>query len=587
MTANHSTAKTIGFLGFIVMAVSGWNLSERLSGPGRNSNNPSLASRHSRPAETRGPATAAKEQMTVIRNAGDAAQRTLATVDLAEKLPLADFAAWLDGGWFDLRGGADLVLFNAILKERWEQEDPEGFALWTMNQDHHGAISLFTSWGVKQPQRVIDFFKQHPNPKIEFGALARIAKNHPDLALQRMQEMDVAKISLDDFYYARDLIRTLAEKSPVALAAILDSLKEPLKTPVENLLIAAKLKTDAAGELRKLFARPDGFEKFCNNPPAEAWEELLGELKNLPPEWRGPLAGNANSFIDETTAEKWWNADLAGAGFTADQEQDIRIVALRKMASKNPETALALMGQTTFTPREGDSRHGGPRLGIIAWALFGNPEKIEELIATLNSEDQLLARKALDQTTARNAEKAASLAAKPIETPEQWLEKIRTLSPKTRYEHSAILETWDAAKISALGEQFKSLPDDQKQQAAQVIIQASDASGQKLVFTGEALRYLITHPPAPISNHPSAATSGDPPFLFAAAKYVQNLAIQDPELAGEWIQTLPEGQTKLWARVNLHATWTDYDPKAADRWFKSLPAEERAEMAKISRKTPD
>ena len=81
MTANHSTAKTIGFLGFIVMAVSGWNLSERLSGPGRNSNNPSPASRHSRPAETRGPATAAKEQMTVIRNAGDAAQRTLADVD--------------------------------------------------------------------------------------------------------------------------------------------------------------------------------------------------------------------------------------------------------------------------------------------------------------------------------------------------------------------------------------------------------------------------------------------------------------------------------------------------------------------------
>ena len=566
------------------MAVSGWNLSERLSGPARISNNLSPASRHSRPAETRGPSTAAKEQMAVIRNAGDAAQRTLATIDFAEKLPLADFAAWLDGGWFDLRGGADLILFNAILKERWEQEDPEGFALWTMNHDYDDEISLFASWGGKQPQRVIDFFKQHPNPKIEFGALAGIAKNHPDLALQRMQEMDVAKISLDDFYYARDLIRTLAEKSPVALAAILDSLKEPLKTPVEDLLIAAKLKTDAAGELRKLFARPDGFERFCHNPPAEAWEELLGELKNLPPEWRGPLAGNADSFIDETTAQKWWNADLAGAGFTADQEQDIRIVALRKMASKNPETALALMAQTTFMPREGDSRYGGPRLGIIASALSGNPEKIEELIATLNSEDQLLARKSLDRTTAHNAEKAASLAAKPIETSEQWLEKIRTLSPETLYEHSAMLTTWNAAKLSALGEQFKSLPDDQKQQAAQVIIQASDATGEKLAFTGEALRYLIIHPPAPIPNPRSAAKSGDAPFLFAAAGYVQGLAVQDPEFASEWIQSLPEGKTKLWARLNLHATWTDYDPKAADQWFQNLPADVRASLKEIATK---
>lgn len=580
MKTQHSTVISVGLLGFVAMAIVGWEISGSHSGPAKNHEDALPASRQSRAADAPSAVTVAHGKMAIIRAAGDAAQRLLATIDLAEQLHPTEFAAWLDGRWFDLRGGTEFPLFAAIVKERWQQEDPQGFLLWTSKQDRDDAISILATWGDKQPGQIINFFRQHPNPKLEFGALAGIANNHPDLALERLKEMDLANFPSWQLDRSNRLLKTLAEKSPDALEAALDFLKEPLKTHAEDTLIAANLQRDPAAELRKLWARPDGLEKFGSGRPVDVSEILLSELNHLPPDWRGSIAGMEQNFKDTATAERWWNADLAGAGFTTGEAQRIRLAALEGIAATDPATALQRMGEMKFERQEGESFPGSERRWkIIQAALAGNPENTGEVLAMLETEnDREIARFCIPEIASETAGKVNSLVAKTIETPSQWLEQIGT--------GSSLLSAWDSAKISALADQFRSLPDEQKRQAAKVVAE-SFTSEPSPVIVGEALRYLIANPTAATHTDSTGETGRDNPYLNRTASFVQQLAIEDPQTAGEWIQTLPEGQTKLWARVNLHATWTDYDPKAADRWFKSLPAEERAEMAKISRKTPD
>ena len=71
-------------------------------------------------------------------------------------------------------------------------------------------------------------------------------------------------------------------------------------------------------------------------------------------------------------------------------------------------------------------------------------------------------------------------------------------------------------------------------------------------------------------------------FIVASCD-AATLALTEPETARDWIQSLPDGQPKLWAQLNLHTLWSDYDPRAADQWFKSLPADTQAEVRKIAK----
>ncbi|MEY3897431.1 MAG: hypothetical protein RLZZ214_2952, partial [Verrucomicrobiota bacterium] len=151
-------------------------------------------------------------------------------------------------------------------------------------------------------------------------------------------------------------------------------------------------------------------------------------------------------------------------------------------------------------------------------------------------------------------------------------EKVVTIDPKARYEYSTMLRRWNPAKLSELSGQFQSLPDEQKQQAAPVIAYAVSGLDYNPPLVGEAIRYLLTRPAETPLVDPDEPTPPKIPWLRNASSYAGNLAVTEPETARDWVQTLPEGQPKLWAQWNVLSIWTQYDPTAADQWFKSLPA---------------
>ncbi|MEY3897287.1 MAG: hypothetical protein RLZZ214_2808, partial [Verrucomicrobiota bacterium] len=381
------------------MAVIGWNLTggpaervgEDLAPSGTRSSRP-------RPSKPPGLRDAAAAKLAVIRNAGNPAERLRATIALADSLPLSEFGKWLGGGWFDLRDGAELTIFTEILRERWWREDPEGFVLWCQKNDSRRASSMLLTWAEEQPQQVIDFFKRHPDNLHELEALAGMAKSHPDLALQRLLEMDGAGLSGHNAYYGDDLFRALAGKSPAVFEAALDSLMAPVRQRAEKILMQEKFKADYPGELRKLLARPDGFELYYRI--AAGMDGVLGkifdDLANLPPEWRKGISANARNFIDADSAEKWWNADLAAAGFSEEEVNALRIESLQKIAARNPEFALQQIDGLTFFVGESARGYSDDRWIVIENALSAHPEKTAELIALLpNEKDRGVAREIL------------------------------------------------------------------------------------------------------------------------------------------------------------------------------------------------
>lgn len=560
-------------LAFLAMTVVGWNLGGNSGAIADQAAPPAdRPSRPAHPARSSGPDAAAGKSLAAIRGAGTPEARTRATIDLANSLPPSEFAAWLDGGWFKLRGGPDLIIFTKILLARWEQEDLEGLLAWSLKNESGEGWTILAAWSEKEPQRLIDFFKKHPDDPAEMQALAEIANHNPGLALQRLLEMAATGISRQGMEYSSGVLRHLAEKSPAALGAALDSLPAQLRIEAETALSGERLKTSFATEIRALWELPNGWKIFESNAQQdrEVGAKIFDELANLPPAWRASLASNSYYFMGKANHEKWLDADLAGYGFSLSQTKEIRRYALNNLASSQPVLALKRMGEMDL-----DSSN---RQNVISNAISSadnDPVKVAALIALLGTEeDRKVAQAIVD---ANNGSQSQT----KIEKPADWLEKIGALDPKSgsSYPYFSMLEQWDQAKISDLNAQFIALPDDKKPQVAQAIAAGGGSSGAS-PLKGEAIRYLLTNPVA----IPEGGQNNRPDPIQMASQYAVFLAVKDAAAATGWVHTLPAGDAKLWAQKNLARNWAQYDPKAVDQWVNTLPADARTEVQAFLKK---
>jgi hypothetical protein len=176
----------------------------------------------------------------------------------------------------------------------------------------------------------------------------------------------------------------LAEKDPALLEAALGELILPYRRYAEEALLSRRLATDFDGEIRKLWARPDGWLLFMSH---RGDPEMLGKiLKNpaeLPPAWRNAMAGKDHSRKTSLeSAEFWWNADLHAAGFTGSQADRIRKEALSGIARLNPDKALPLIDEVKFSASE--RKQFIQR--IFAGGGMSDAEE-KQLLALLKSED--------------------------------------------------------------------------------------------------------------------------------------------------------------------------------------------------------
>lgn len=598
------TLQAGAFLGFLTMAVVGWKLADEPAQPAASQPEISArpAERPTRSIRRSGPPDAVRQRMAALRAIASPDDRLRATMALAKSLPVSEIPAWLDGRWFPAGEGFDLILFNKLLKERWQLEDPEGLLAWSFKNNSSQARSTLTSWAKTDPQRALSYLKEHPNRELEIQVLTEMAKQNPALALQALGELPAAGRSGSGMgdYYLRQLLQQLAKSSPAALEAALASLPPALRMQAETALIGNRMATSFDTEIRKLWERPDGLKIFwqISDNDTDFRKKIFAELANLPPSWRAKLAEDSYRYVETKDAEKWVHADLEGFGFTEAQAKNIRNRALGALATNAPETALKLMADMDIDP---DYRN------TILANLFGNldPKKgpSDALLAMLGSEEEReLARRYLALR-----QNMSDRTAPKIEEPADWLTQAATLDSKSgmsrSYQYLSMLSNWDAEKITALSSEFKTLPDDQKRQVAKLLSQNQNFAENIKSLQGDALLYLIANPePAPKSTEPTFDPSQArrlpdgtlftptvlPPSESAtinqASEFAINWAKQDPAAASDWVQSLPAGNTRLWAQKNLAANWAQVDPEATDRWLGTLPAADRTQVREFMTK---
>lgn len=566
-----------GFCGFAAAAAIGWGLAGDSPALAPSVSEPPAASRKSdrpsRPPRLSSAAAAAGNRLAAVRGAANPEARMRATIDLANSLPVSEFGAWMEGGYFNLRGGAELTLFSKILMERWMKEDPEGLVVWSMKNETYQSQQILSEWSNKEPQRAIAFFKNHPNEVQEIRMLQDIANEHPDLALRRFQELATTGISNKTSSYASGLIWTLAEKSPAALAAALASMPPALQFQAEAALSGQRLKASFSKEIRALWELPTGWKIFERNAQQnrKMATAVFDELANLPPAWRSSLVSNSYYFIDMATAQKWLDADLTAYGFTPEQEKSLKKNALNQMDRSKPEDVFRRMEEMELGEDE--------RRNVIQNAIgyqSHDAEKAEALIALLSNEtDQEIARSILKGRSGNEDQ------SKP-DKPDDWLERMSGLDPKNGRAYSLMssIQNWDMEKMSELKSQFNKMPDEKRQIVAQVIVNNANSASSGSELQGEAIRYLVANPVETSENQRNTGRD----IISTSSSYVVNLALNDPYAATEWIHTLPAGDAKSWAEKNLASNWAQYDPKAVEQWLKTLPPASREDVKKFMNK---
>ncbi len=574
-----SGAKAGAAVGFLAMAIVGWKFAEpaRDAIQASDSDEPvatKTLKRHEWSA-SHGPPEYVRERLRAIRAAGSSSEKLRSTIELANSLPIADLAAWLDHRWFDVGEGFDATLFEKIAMQRWMEEDPEGHAAWCIKNETDPEI--FDAWAKDDPQRILAFFQKNPNREFEMGALQEIAKNHPDVALARIREIIAKGTNTHqggDSYYVQAVLDEIAKKDPAALEAAMTSLPAKWQKTVESLFVGRRLEADFAGEIRSLWERPDGFSLF-QGADSSTRTKLLDELANLPASWKAGIALNPNNFIDSNNVEKWLNADLTGNGFPADLANSIKTNALQYLANRKPEVAIQQLATLDLDNSQ--------RKNVIT-TIFGNfgnwkSEKAESLLAMLGSdEDRQIARSQIEANPATDPFAESSQA--KIEKPADWLATAATIDPQKgdTYQLFSLLGAWDKDKLAEVSHGFSSLPDEQKARVATVLAvgnqYSSSSSDMDPTLRGEAINYLIAHPP-------EEAKPGANDTTYLASNHAVLWSQKDPAAASAWVQTLPAGDARLWAQKNLAANWSQYDPNAASQWVKSLPADARGEVEKF------
>ncbi len=566
------SAITSSLLGFLVMAALGWLLATPSPNQigGQTESAEAIRRNHSRPTRPTRDIGLVARQMRAVRDAGSPTERLRMTVSLANSLPPSEFAAWMEGDRFNFRKGPELDVFRMIIFERWINEDPDSLIPWASKNNYGQAGRALLSLAKDDPQRLIDHYRGNPNDKAELQILDEVAKNHPALALQRLQELSAKGLPSGTTGLARSLLNEIAKNSPAALETVMTSLAPDLQEAAESALSGQRLATSFPTEIRALWERPDGWRIFDNNASGnrELSNKLVAEIANLPESWKSGIAGNYYNYISEKNGREWINADLEQAGFTASQAKTMKDWALREMASSDPEFALRSLTESNFD--------ASTRQEVISNAIRNardDSEKIDRLIEMMTSEE--------DRQYARNQLKLADLteSGSKSQKPADWLEKFGGIdgAQGRPYEILNQLRNWDKAKIAELRTGFNELPAHQQQNIARLVAAGGMYAQVDPGFAGDAIRALVTNPP--VASSINDRTPGNDPVM-ASSTYAVELSITDPSAATSWINTLPDGDAKLWAFKNVASNWQQYEPKAVDQWVKSLPLDAREQVKK-------
>jgi hypothetical protein len=327
--------------------------------------------------------------------------------------------------------------------------------------------------------------------------------------------------------------------------------------------------------------RPDGWQLLRDNAyqVAGLGDKILAGLADLPEAWKQSLASNPSSFLYRSDARAWYETDFLSLGFTAEQAVKMRNTALQYMSNDHPAEVLGMLDDSGL--------ESGARTNLIQnifRQVRGDEAKAAEWIALLSTEEDREAARSAAANSGQGSERQERLR-----TPDGWLEEVLAISvaeqsndpaessrlASRNYELSSTIRQWSSEQIAEMTERFGTMSEEEKAQVAGVLANRHGYSNEPRAapLLGEALRYLVaTEGPSDDDSRQGQDS------LRLASQHAVNWVVADPAGARAWVQSLPEGDAKLWAQKNMAATWAQYDPDAAAAWVGSLPAASRAEV---------
>lgn len=555
------------FAAFLATAIAGWKLADHTPAPSSNSTTAADGKSATRTARDAGPSAEVKAVLAAIRDEKDPVRRMQMVIALANTLPLDQVKEWLDHGWHEGMGGYEVTLFALTARQRWRREDPAGEFQYAYKSNDGMISASVTEWAKSDPTTLWALLKKSPSQDyMEFTALRTIAEKNPGLALSCLQELFlVSGRNPPNATLAGSLLRSLADKDPQAIIASLESMPPDLRARAEDALASRGLADDFAAQLRKLAGTGTGAKalerilKVAPHTPLDPGQVLAaGELLNR--ECRNVLAEEANSYIDAANAAKWLDADLGAAGFTAEETAQIRERAIESLFKTDPQRALDLLEKEPAA----ESLKKQAQLLARMFAQERNVAKRKALIAQLDDEE---VRAEVDR---RLSSLNGETPPRPP-GPDEWLAMATAAGEKDLSNLGQALASWTPQEIGSFTTRFQDMPATEKQATAQLLSRGyTGSSGKILALKGEALRYLLQNPPPAVEG--GVANSPERQAVFHAERWVTH----DPDAATRWIQSLPEGESKLWTQKNTAASWARYDPEAAKRWVSSLPPESKA-----------
>ncbi|MCP5545494.1 MAG: hypothetical protein H7A49_16485 [Akkermansiaceae bacterium] len=544
-------------VGFLAAAITGWQLTEHspaaketMAAP----ENTRVSSGRSRSTERSGAPEWTKTSLAAIRAESDAAALMREVVRLAISIPETEIPRWLDRGWFPKREGFARMLFRELLLRRWEFSDPLALARWQAEKHPEEAAGVLKRLAATKPEEALAILRSHPWVSVRIDVLAEMAKTHPRLAMDGFLESVFEKMDPTPFFHA------LGTAAPELLEAELSRLPPYLRTQAEDELAGLRLDRSFDEEIRRLWESPDGWMRFHNNLGREGvMDRLFDHLSDLPDSWRQDIAeGDWFRFLWQH-ADRWLRTDLEGAGFSEEQAHRIRESALDGLSRDKPEAAISWLATLDL-----DTEVRNRRLDAI-FLSGGRPlEELERLLPMLpTADDQAYARELISRQ-----ENAQPVPVPIVTNPAEWLDKVATAEPRSSEasQYRYMLHRWKPQALAELIDRIAALPDESRSKVAPLLAGApcDYSSFYEPALQGEAYRWLAEHP------------DEVPDLVKRVSFHATKWAIQDPAAASAWVENLPAGEAKDWARNNLAACWRHYDPAAAERWISSLPESDRA-----------
>ena len=148
------------------------------------------------------------------------------------------------------------------------------------------------------------------------------------------------------------------------------------------------------------------------------------------------------------------------------------------------------------------------------------------------------------------------------------------------YQQLQHVATWDAAELNASRQAFAELPTEDRRRAAEGMLDGVSTfgfpgMGGLLPLEGDAVAFLLENPRSEDAAGDGNAWRRERDPIRAASTLASRWGSEDPVAAGDWVDSLPEGESRLWAARNLARNWAEYDPEGAAGWVSELPAAER------------